>query len=57
VRYLKQAGFKNIKIYRWGVPHMYRPKWFLVMQLLMEMLAEVPPFRGLKHRLMATCEK
>lgn len=57
VRYLKRAGFTGICIYRWGVPAMYKPRWFLVMQLLMEMLAETPPFSGLKHRLMATCLK
>ena len=57
VKYLRQAGFADIKIYRWGVPAMYKPKWFLVAQLLMEMVAETPLFSGLKHRLMATCEK
>ena len=57
VQYLKHAGFTQIQIYRWGVPAMYRPQWFLVMQLLMEMVAEIPLFAGFKHRLMATCEK
>ena len=55
--YLRKAGFKEIQIYRWGVPAMYKPRWFLVMQLLMEMAAETPLFSGLKHRLMATCVK
>jgi len=57
VRYLRQAGFEDIRIYRWGVPAMYNPRWFLVAQLLMEMAAETPLFSGLKHRLMATCVK
>lgn len=57
VKCLRRAGFKEIKIIRWGVPHVFRPTWFLVLQLLMELIAEVPPFRGLKHRLMATCKK
>ena len=57
IRFLKQAGFTDIRIYRWGVPAMYNPRWFLVMQLLMEMTAEIPLFSGLKHRLMATCVK
>jgi SAM-dependent methyltransferase len=57
VRYLKLAGFTDIKIYRWGVPAMYHPKWFLVLQLLMELAAETPLFSGLKHRLLATAVK
>jgi ubiquinone/menaquinone biosynthesis C-methylase UbiE len=57
VHYLSKAGFTDIQIYRWGVPATYQPKWFLVMQLLMEMIAETPMFCGLKHRLMATCTK
>ena len=56
-RYLKQAGFEQVQIYRWGVPAVYKPRWFLVLQLLMEMAAETPVFAGLKHRLMATCAK
>ncbi len=57
IKYLRNAGFVNIRIYRWGLPAMYKPKWALVLQLLMELLAETPLFCGLKHRLMATCEK
>ena len=57
IRYLTQAGFRDIRIYRWGVPNLYRPRWFLVLQLLMELVAETPLFCGLKHRLMATCRK
>lgn len=57
VRYLKGAGFKEIRIYRWGVPNMYHPRWFLAIQLIMELIAETPLFCGLKHRLMATCRK
>ncbi|MBU0509436.1 methyltransferase domain-containing protein [bacterium] len=57
VKHLRSAGFVNIRIYRWGVPPMYRPKWVLVLLLLMELIAETPLFCGLKHRLMATCEK
>ncbi|MDD5088146.1 MAG: methyltransferase domain-containing protein [bacterium] len=57
IKYLSQAGYVNIRIYRWGVPSMYRPKWVLLLLLLMELLAEIPLFCGLKHRLMATCEK
>jgi ubiquinone/menaquinone biosynthesis C-methylase UbiE len=57
IRYLKRAGFEDIQIYRWGVPNLYRPRWFLTLQLLMELLAETPLFCGLKHRLMATCRK
>jgi len=57
VKYLRAAGFVNIRVYRWGVPPMYRPKWVLVLLLFMELLAETPLFCGLKHRLMATCEK
>ena len=57
MKYLRQAGFQQIQIYRWGVPAMYKPRWFLVLQLLMEMAAETPLFSGLKHRLMATCVK
>ncbi|HEY3295230.1 MAG TPA: methyltransferase domain-containing protein [bacterium] len=57
IKYLKGAGFKDIKIYRWGVPNMYHPRWFLGLQLLMELMGETPLFCGLKHRLMATCRK
>ena len=57
VRFLKHAGFTDIRIYRWGVPATYTPRWFLVLQLLMEMIATMPPFTALKHRLMATCRK
>ncbi len=57
VKYLRGAGFVNIQIYRWGLPAIYRPRWMLVLQLMMELVAEIPLFCGLKHRLMATCEK
>jgi len=57
VGFLRRAGFSDIRIYRWGVPNVYHPRWFLVLQLLMELLAETPLFCGLKHRLMATCRK
>jgi len=57
IRYLKKAGFRDIRIYRWGVPAIYKPRWVLVLLLLMELLAEIPLFCGLKHRLMATCSK
>jgi hypothetical protein len=57
IKYLREAGFVNIQVYRWGLPAIYRPRWLLVPQLLMELVAEVPLFCGLKHRLMATCEK
>jgi SAM-dependent methyltransferase len=57
IRYLSKAGFKDIQVYRWGVPNMYHPRWFLTLQLLMELAAETPLFCGLKHRLMATCRK
>lgn len=56
-KYLREAGFTDIKIYRWGVPAMYRPKWVLFLLLCMELLAELPLFAGLKHRLMATARK
>jgi ubiquinone/menaquinone biosynthesis C-methylase UbiE len=56
-KYLREAGFVNIQIYRWGLPAIYRPRWLLVPQLLMELVAETPLFCGLKHRLMATCGK
>lgn len=56
-KYLRKAGFTDIKIYRWGLPAMYRPKWVLFLLLCMELLAETPLFCGLKHRLMATARK
>jgi ubiquinone/menaquinone biosynthesis C-methylase UbiE len=57
VNYLSRAGFTEIEIIRWGLPAMYRPKWALVAQLMLEKLAESPLFCGYKHRLMATCVK
>jgi SAM-dependent methyltransferase len=56
-KYLREAGFVDIKIYRWGVPAMYRPRWLLFLLLCMELLGETPLFCGLKHRLMATAVK
>jgi len=56
-KYLREAGFVDIQIYRWGVPSMYRPKWVLFLLLCMELLGETPLFCGLKHRLMATARK
>ena len=57
IRYLQQAGFADIQIYRWGLPNLYHPRWFLTLQLVMELAAKTPLFCGLKHRLMATCRK
>jgi SAM-dependent methyltransferase len=57
IYFLRNAGFTDIKVYRWGVPNLYHPRWFLALQVVMEMAAELPPFAGLKHRLMATAVK
>ena len=56
-RYLSRAGFRNLRFYRWGLPAMMRPKWFLSLELCMGVLSEIPLFSGLKDRLMVTCEK
>lgn len=56
-RYLTRSGFRNLQFYRWGLPGMVRPKWFLALELCMELLSEIPLFCGLKHRLMVTAEK
>jgi hypothetical protein len=56
-RYLRRAGFVDIQIYRWGVPSVYKPRWFLTLELLAELLGETPFFCGYKHRLMATARK
>ena len=56
-RYLSRVGFRNLRFYRWGLPAMMRPKWFLTLELCMELLSEIPLFSGLTHRLMVTCEK
>jgi ubiquinone/menaquinone biosynthesis C-methylase UbiE len=56
-RHLRPAGFHHLRFYRWGLPGMMQPKWFLALELGMELLSEIPIFGGLKHRLMVTAEK